>query len=99
MEASETDRNYLLTAFSTMAKSRSAASDRDFIERATLDVFKAGFVFEVNDEGLAKAAKDLLVDICIKHPFLMALLVRQFEEEPFLSTDEEVTGECYCNFA
>jgi hypothetical protein len=55
-----------------------------FIERATWTVFNIGFASQCSNEGLEKCAKDLIISISEKHPFVLTMVVDQFAEKDFL---------------
>ena len=84
LKAADTERHYLLTAFASMANSRNVGEDPDFVVKASVDIFRAGFAV-ADLEGLEKGSRDLLVDIAAKHPYILSVILRQFEDEEVLS--------------
>ena len=91
-KARATERHFLLTAFAAMAASRDPRAERAFVETVSLDIFRVGFVLEdVADLNLSKEARDQLAVICKKHPFVLALIVREFKKEEGDFPRSEVT--------
>lgn len=95
--AREKERLYLLQAFSSMAISRSEKYEAEFIKRAALNIFNAGFTFDLSsdeakeeDDSLKREARDQLINVCVKHPFVMSMLLELFEDDAMLEKCKEV---------
>ncbi len=64
-----------------MISARDSKHETRFISMASLEIFRVGFVIEDMEGGdLSKEAKDQLTNICENHPFVMSLLVKEFEK-------------------
>ena len=91
-KARDVERTHLLTTFAVMAIAR---EERSFVESAALSIFKAGFCLKLTlaeEElvSLRRAARDQLVNVCNRHPYVMSVLLKEFSDDKKVETCREV---------
>ena len=84
-QAAATESYFLLSAFANMAISRDIVAEREFVERAVVDIFHVGFVNESTAEHCCKNARDLLANIALKHPSVQSFAIGLLEDETVLA--------------
>ena len=75
----------IISAFANMAISRDVVAEREFVERAVVDIFHVGFVNESTAEHCCKNARDLLANIALKHPSVQSFVISLLEDEAVLA--------------
>uniref|UniRef100_A0A1A9W6G3 Ectopic P granules protein 5 homolog n=1 Tax=Glossina brevipalpis TaxID=37001 RepID=A0A1A9W6G3_9MUSC len=74
-DSSEEDLYYLLQAFFEMANDRDKLKDWDLIKTIFLHIFQIGFINHNTRDSCYKAARDMLVNLCLCYEDLMSCLL------------------------
>ena len=84
-QAAATESYFLLSAFANMAVSRDIIAEKEFVQRAVIDIFHAGFVNESTAEHCCKNARDLLANIALRHPSVQSFVIALFQDDAVLT--------------
>uniref|UniRef100_A0A1A9VTB9 Uncharacterized protein n=1 Tax=Glossina austeni TaxID=7395 RepID=A0A1A9VTB9_GLOAU len=78
-DSSDEDLYYLLQAFFEMANDRDRVKDWDLIKIIFFHIFRIGFINRETRDGCYKAARDMLVNLCLCYEELMSYLLTQLK--------------------